>query len=129
MPDVLLIVLGAFLATGGGVLVELWRERREGKAAGRVIYRELMHNRQALSTFRKTEGEWLSEPTNAAWLAYGSTLSRILDNENWRHVASGYSIMGYWRGLSHEEDAADIPDQTAADIGEAMVALCNFVGL
>jgi hypothetical protein len=62
------------------------------KPGGRVIYRELMHNGQALSTFRTTNGKWLSEPTNAAWLAYGSARSGILDEDQWPHLARSLAL-------------------------------------
>jgi hypothetical protein len=38
------LVLGAALATLGGVVTELWRERRDRRAAARVVYQELLIN-------------------------------------------------------------------------------------
>jgi hypothetical protein len=122
-------LVGGAGATGGAGWFELRAERRAGKAAGRVVYRELVHNGQALSLFRKTEGEWISEPRDRAWEQNGVMLSRILDDDEWHTVVAGYSIMGYWRGLSHGSDATDVLDETRDDIREAMAVLGRYAGV
>jgi hypothetical protein len=126
--SVLLIVVGAVLATGGGAAVEFWRVRREGKAAGRVIWHELMRNGQVLSTFRRT-GEWLAEPRDAAWLAYGAAVSPVLSHERWPDLATGYTLMGVWRGLSNGPDDRISLDQLRSDILTGMLVVCRFVGV
>ena len=129
-----LAALGGSLAGGVGATVGTWwfdlrKEQRAGKAAALVIYRELMHNGQALSTFRKTEGNWLSEPTDRSWVQHGAALAAILAEEEWPFVVAGYSLLGYWKGLPRDDDGTGILDETAHDIQEAAVVLAPFVGL
>lgn len=84
------VVVGFILGFVGDLTRETWRERRDSKAAARMIFAELVANLSAIST-ALNYGEWFGGVRQSAWEAYGAMLVRRPDWEGAGRIALAYS--------------------------------------
>jgi hypothetical protein len=123
------LLLGAILATAGGVLTDLWRQRRSRRAAERLIYHELLLNYGALLGVRMGDADpqvLSARLTDAAWKAHSETLALAGEFENFQKLWGTYQIVSR---LSSGHHGKELPKELLDAALDAMEDRLGAVGI
>jgi hypothetical protein len=95
--SLLSLVLGAALATLGGVVTELWRGRRDRRAAARLIYQELLFNYSLLIGIRigdvDFEAKELARIGDGAWRDQTDKLALVQSYRDFNRLWAVYQVL------------------------------------
>jgi hypothetical protein len=89
------LVLGALLATLGGIATELWRQRRERRSAARLVYHEMLLNYGVLLAVRSRDSDAESAVQrlrHAVWDAHAEKLALTQELDDWQRIWGAYEI-------------------------------------
>lgn len=83
------VVLGALLALAGGIWTERWKQRKEARAAARLVWLELMIDYSTLQGAVALE-EWPAKFTFSedAWMAQRDRLALVRSSRNFKPPTS-----------------------------------------
>src|SRR5215472_1974254 len=84
------VVLGAVLALGGGIATERWKQRREARAASRLVWLELSASHTALLA-AVAFGTWPDALfSDDAWIAQRDRLALVRSTQEFDQVQGAY---------------------------------------
>src|SRR5450432_3710329 len=94
VSSLLTLLLGAVLATLGGIATELWRQRRDRRVAARLVYQELLLNYGAIVSFRVGDASRnvLSQLSSAAWKEQSYKLALLQSYSDFHRLWGLYQI-------------------------------------
>lgn len=126
-------VVGFTLGFFGDWIRETLRERRDAKAAARMIFAELQANGANLVTAHYT-GRWPSPYRRAAWDAHGAKLARRKGSDVGR-ITFAYDVAAYFHSLYEHDEGAGVTaeqqklmEQTLDHIWSALAELAQLSG-
>src|ERR1035438_681028 len=92
--SLLSVLLGATLATLGGIATELWRQRRDRRVAARLIYQELLLNYGTILSFRMGDSDRhvLDRLTDSAWRERSDKLTLLQSYDDFQRLWGLYQI-------------------------------------
>jgi hypothetical protein len=95
--SLLSLVLGAVLATLGGVVTELWRGRRDRRAAARPVYQELLFNYGLLIGIRigdiAFDAKELARIGDGAWRDQTDKLALVQSYKDFNRLWAVYQVL------------------------------------
>ena len=88
------VVLGALLALAGGIWTERWKQRKEARAAARLVWLELMIDYSTLQGAVALE-EWPAKFTFSedAWMAQRDRLALVRSTEQFQELQTAYFVL------------------------------------
>jgi hypothetical protein len=88
------VVLGAVLAMAGGIGTERWKQRKEARAAARLVWLELIVGYSTLLAAVALE-EWPAQFTfsDDAWMAQRDRLALVRSAQEFRELQTAYLVL------------------------------------
>jgi hypothetical protein len=131
ISSLLAVLLGAVLATLGGMATELWRQRRDRRVAARFVYLELLRNYGAIVSFRVGDSgrNVLSQLSSATWKEQSSKFALLQSYTDFQRLWGLYQMFPILDGADDAQLAPDAIDAVLDTLDEALIEVGSLAGI
>lgn len=129
--SLLTLLLGAVLATLGGMFTELWRQRRDRRVAARLIYLELLRNYGVIVSFRVGDAgrSTLGQLSSITWKEQSSKFALLQSYTDFQGLWGLYQMFPILNGSEDGQLTPAAIDAVLNTLDDALMKVGSLAGI